>query len=194
MMNTLTHSQVPFQLSHFPQWSSIVLKFILHYHISIIISLRKKIDCHIFLFTFSFIDPPCYCCPDCQETFEEPNALKAHLYLEICQNYDSPTSSITSNQPQGHKCCHCGKNYARRYSLKIHIRTHTGQKPLECRVCSRRFGDPSNLNKHLRMHGTNNLTNPYICKLCGDISARRRDLERHLRKKHKYEIDVNTII
>ncbi|XP_011300597.1 PR domain zinc finger protein 13 [Fopius arisanus] len=53
---------------------------------------------------------------------------------------------------QGHLCVYCGKVYSRKYGLKIHIRTHTGYKPLKCRVCLRPFGDPSNLNKHVRLH------------------------------------------
>ncbi|CAK1603730.1 unnamed protein product [Parnassius mnemosyne] len=53
----------------------------------------------------------------------------------------------------GHACLYCGKLYSRKYGLKIHIRTHTGYKPLRCRHCLRAFGDPSNLNKHVRLHG-----------------------------------------
>jgi uncharacterized Zn-finger protein len=52
----------------------------------------------------------------------------------------------------GHLCIYCGKVYSRKYGLKIHIRTHTGYKPLRCKVCLRPFGDPSNLNKHIRLH------------------------------------------
>ncbi|VEL08699.1 unnamed protein product [Protopolystoma xenopodis] len=57
----------------------------------------------------------------------------------------------------GHPCSYCGKLYSRKYGLKIHLRTHTGHKPLQCLVCRRRFGDPSNLNKHLRLHAANSL-------------------------------------
>lgn len=52
----------------------------------------------------------------------------------------------------GHICLYCGKCYSRKYGLKIHIRTHTGYKPLKCKYCMRPFGDPSNLNKHTRLH------------------------------------------
>ncbi|XP_075676102.1 uncharacterized protein LOC142645006 [Dermatophagoides pteronyssinus] len=51
-----------------------------------------------------------------------------------------------------HTCSYCGKVYTRKYGLKIHIRTHTGIKPLSCRYCGRSFSDPSNLNKHMRLH------------------------------------------
>ena len=53
---------------------------------------------------------------------------------------------------QGHVCLYCGKCYSRKYGLKIHISTHTGYKPLKCKYCLRPFGDPSNLNKHVRLH------------------------------------------
>ena len=89
----------------------------------------------------------------------------AHLFmspfLAASQQHRSPTTSpaqvetIVSHlgrSKHGHICIYCGKIYSRKYGLKIHIRTHTGYKPLKCPVCSRPFGDPSNLNKHIRLH------------------------------------------
>ncbi|XP_023943071.2 zinc finger protein 775 [Bicyclus anynana] len=83
----------------------------------------------------------------------------------------------------GHVCVYCGKLYSRKYGLKIHIRTHTGYKPLRCRHCLRAFGDPSNLNKHVRLHAAPAAA-PHACALCRKPLARRRDLLRHLRAHH----------
>ena len=87
---------------------------------------------------------------------------------------------------RGHLCIYCGKLYSRKYGLKIHLRTHTGYKPLKCKVCLRPFGDPSNLNKHIRLHAEGDT--PYRCEHCGKVLVRRRDLERHIRSRHPGEV------
>jgi len=71
-------------------------------------------------------------------------------------NAAAQIEAIVSNMgasKQGHLCIYCGKVYSRKYGLKIHIRTHTGFKPLKCKFCLRPFGDPSNLNKQRFVYG-----------------------------------------
>ena len=93
-----------------------------------------------------------------------------------------PRSLYTIKSRKGHLCIYCGKFYSRKYGLKIHLRTHTGYKPLKCKVCLRPFGDPSNLNKHIRLHAEGDT--PYRCEHCGKVLVRRRDLERHIKSRH----------
>lgn len=100
------------------------------------------------------------------------------------ERYSYPHSYGGKNK-RGHLCIYCGKLYSRKYGLKIHLRTHTGYKPLKCKVCLRPFGDPSNLNKHIRLHAEGDT--PYRCEHCGKVLVRRRDLERHIRSRHPTE-------
>ncbi|MCL4132306.1 UNVERIFIED_CONTAM: hypothetical protein GTU68_011895, partial [Idotea baltica] len=133
-----------------------------------------------------------YVCPNCGKRFGTPNPLKLHLatacdtlsssYLWSKISTINPIPSTSSGDPcadvetfvsslgkgkGSHMCIYCGKIYSRKYGLKIHIRTHTGYKPLKCRVCLRPFGDPSNLNKHIRLHAQGDT--PYRCELCGKV-------------------------
>uniref|UniRef100_A0A182Q6C7 C2H2-type domain-containing protein n=1 Tax=Anopheles farauti TaxID=69004 RepID=A0A182Q6C7_9DIPT len=103
-------------------------------------------------------------------------------HLVTAAHLETIVSNMGSSK-QGHVCIYCGKLYSRKYGLKIHIRTHTGFKPLKCQYCLRPFGDPSNLNKHIRLHRQHD-GSLYECNLCGKKLARRRDLQRHLQARH----------
>ncbi|EDV95681.1 GH15840 [Drosophila grimshawi] len=110
-------------------------------------------------------------------------------------NAAAQIEAIVSNMgasKQGHLCIYCGKVYSRKYGLKIHIRTHTGFKPLKCKFCLRPFGDPSNLNKHVRLHlqsqpgvgGEAESESSLQCQICHKTLARSRDLQRHMETRH----------
>ncbi|XP_022185561.2 MDS1 and EVI1 complex locus protein EVI1-B [Nilaparvata lugens] len=114
--------------------------------------------------------------------------MKESSKMLIQQAVDMETLvSSLGRSKQGHLCIYCGKVYSRKYGLKIHIRTHTGFKPLKCKYCSRPFGDPSNLNKHVRLHAEGETK--YKCDQCGKVLVRRRDLERHMKSRHQLDCD-----
>ncbi|VDL18754.1 unnamed protein product [Hymenolepis diminuta] len=138
-----------------------------------------------FLIPQNIKSPTRYSCLECGMDFSQPNCLKSHLLLR---------SESCAEGRRKNTCPFCGRYYARRYSLKIHERMHTGLKPLKCKICDRKFADPSNLNKHLRTHGIGGtmetktgLKNPYVCKICDKICIRRRDFDRHMRRNHGLE-------
>ena len=137
--------------------------------------------------------------PQAEKVFHKTSTYGSRALAEATSTPSSTdpcaeVETIVSNLGRGrggHICLYCGKIYSRKYGLKIHIRTHTGYKPLSCRVCNRAFGDPSNLNKHVRLHAEG--STPYRCKYCGKILVRRRDLIRHLLSRHPDKPKPQTI-
>ncbi|ORY92256.1 hypothetical protein BCR43DRAFT_498062 [Syncephalastrum racemosum] len=53
-----------------------------------------------------------------------------------------------------YKCSRCPKTFSRPSSLRVHIYSHTGEKPHVCPHpgCDRRFSVQSNMRRHLRVH------------------------------------------
>lgn len=64
------------------------------------------------------------------------------------------TSDIPLNR---YRCGQCRKTFSRPSSLRIHILSHTGEKPHVCPQpgCERRFSVQSNMRRHLKVHYCN---------------------------------------
>ncbi|GAA6001593.1 hypothetical protein JCM10207_006742 [Rhodosporidiobolus poonsookiae] len=56
------------------------------------------------------------------------------------------------NEVGRYGCPHCAKRFARPSSLRIHMHSHTGEKPFTCPLCDRAFSVQSNLRRHLKIH------------------------------------------
>ncbi|XP_077598039.1 uncharacterized protein LOC144213446 isoform X1 [Stigmatopora nigra] len=76
------------------------------------------------------------------------------------------------------KCFQCGKTFGTKFSLKTHIRSHTGKKPFSCTVCGKRFTQKGNLNSHARTHTGDK---PFSCSFCGQGFTQKETLKTHIR-------------
>ncbi|KAF9222562.1 hypothetical protein BS17DRAFT_783041 [Gyrodon lividus] len=84
-----------------------------------------------------------------------------HPDIKYRESMAGPSASEVAHQPSApspstskYECDYCGKGFTRPSSLKIHLNSHTGEKPFVCTFegCGRSFSVLSNMRRHARVH------------------------------------------
>ncbi|KAM9842572.1 zinc finger and BTB domain-containing protein 24 [Aulostomus maculatus] len=75
------------------------------------------------------------------------------------------------------RCDNCGKVFKNHLFLKIHQRTHTGEKPFQCSVCGKSFTQKHTLLVHQRKHTGEK---PFVCTVCSKALTTKHSLQEHM--------------
>ena len=78
-----------------------------------------------------------FTCKECSKTFSHQYTLNQHRKVHL---------------PPEFKCDFCPKMFTYKQVRDIHMYTHTGEKPFECKQCGESFANPGSLSQHRMKH------------------------------------------
>lgn len=115
-----------------------------------------------------------YLCYKCNEIFSSKRGLKQHAK----QCSEGRDSGDAPEKVGKFPCSQCPYRCQSPAILKIHERTHTGEKPFSCNFCDYKSGQKNNVAKHILVHMKEK---PFRCQYCEYRCAQKNNLVVHER-------------
>ena len=76
------------------------------------------------------------------------------------------------------ECQICSKVITNKYNLKLHMRTHSDERPFSCEVCPKTFKTKQYLSLHMRLHTGDER---FTCEICNRTCVNQPALIKHMR-------------
>ncbi|XP_029469919.1 sal-like protein 4 [Rhinatrema bivittatum] len=90
--------------------------------------------------------------------------------------------NIDKSAADPNECVVCHRVLSCQSSLKMHYRTHTGERPFKCKICGRAFSTKGNLKTHYGVHQANTpLKMQHSCPICQKKFTNAVVLQQHIR-------------
>ncbi|XP_050955434.1 sal-like protein 1 isoform X2 [Labeo rohita] len=103
-----------------------------------------------------------------------PGASETSKLEQLVENIDKK-----STDPN--ECAICHRVLSCQSALKMHYRTHTGERPFKCRVCGRAFTTKGNLKTHYSIHRSMPpLRIQHSCPICQEKFTNAMVLQQHI--------------
>lgn len=107
--------------------------------------------------------------------------LKAKLPHGFNPNQNVLQPPVKEKSKRNDTCEYCGKVFKNCSNLTVHRRSHTGEKPYKCELCSYACAQSSKLTRHMKTHGRLG-KDVYRCRFCEMPFSVPSTLEKHMRK------------